>query len=96
MAPEVIKQKGYGRKADIWSVGCVALEMLTAKKPWDAEDNYIIFMMKIIADNTIPNFPEGISECARDFLLNCFQRDPKIRLSAKQLLKHSFLKKLGN
>ena len=96
MAPEVIKQKGYGRKADIWSVGCVALEMLTAKKPWDAEDNHVIFMMKIIAENTIPNIPEGISESAKDFLMNCFQRDPKMRLSAKQLLKHTFLRKLGN
>ena len=95
MAPEVIKQKGYGRKADIWSVGCVALEMLTAKKPWNSEDNQIIFMMKIIADNTIPEIPEGISESARDFLMNCFQRDPKVRKSAKEMLEHTFVKKLG-
>lgn len=95
MAPEVIKQKGYGRKADIWSVGCVALEMLTAQKPWNTEDNHVIFMMKIITDNIIPDIPDGISDSAKDFLKNCFQRDPKIRKSAKELLNHSFLKKLG-
>ena len=95
MAPEVIKQKGYGRKADIWSLGCVALEMLTANKPWGNEDNHIAFMMKIISDNTIPEIPEGISESARDFLMNCFQRDPKLRKSAKELLEHTFVKKLG-
>lgn len=34
MAPEVVKQTTYTKKADIWSVGCLIVEMLTGEHPW--------------------------------------------------------------
>lgn len=34
MAPEVVKQSGHTSKADIWSVGCVIVEMLTGEHPF--------------------------------------------------------------
>lgn len=34
MPPEVVKQSAHTPKADIWSVGCLVVEMLTGEHPW--------------------------------------------------------------
>jgi len=33
-APEIVRSDGYSSRADIWSFGCVLLEMATAQLPW--------------------------------------------------------------
>ena len=50
MAPEVIqsRKEGYSAKIDIWSLGCVVLEMFAGKRPWSTEEA-IGAMFKVIA-----------------------------------------------
>ena len=69
MAPEVAQGKGYSAKVDIWSLGCLILEMLTGHPPWHGVKGNIIFLL---GKGQQPPIPEGLSEQARDFLGHCF------------------------
>lgn len=73
MAPEMIKQTGHGRPADIWSVGCTVIEMATGKPPWsDTEQMSALF--KIATSKDPPPIPDCLSPECKDFLLLCFHR----------------------
>eukprot|EP00435_Cladocopium_sp_Y103_P028434 s2078_g7.t1 len=92
MAPEVVKNVGYGRMADVWSFGCVTLEMGTARSnPWGKFDNHMAAMYKIGMSNETPPVPETFSDIYRSFVHRCLQRDPDERDSAVSLLQHAFV-----
>lgn len=90
MSPEVIKGSNEGRlgSIDIWSLGCVILEMSTGRRPWASLDNEWAIMYNIAQGNP-PQLPsrEQLSEQGIDFLKRCFERDPKRRASAAELLQ---------
>uniref|UniRef100_A0A8C6XY99 Mitogen-activated protein kinase kinase kinase 2 n=1 Tax=Naja naja TaxID=35670 RepID=A0A8C6XY99_NAJNA len=88
MSPEVISGEGYGRKADIWSVGCTVVEMLTEKPPW-AEFEAMAAIFKIATQPTSPQLPPHVSDHGRDFLKRIFT-EAKLRPSADELLRHTF------
>jgi len=89
-APEVICHKKYGKKADIWSLGCTLIEM-TGHKPWGNIENIYQIMNKIGKSNLTPEIPECLSDNFKNFLDLCFKRDPKKRANLKTLLNHNFI-----
>ncbi|XP_054579245.1 mitogen-activated protein kinase kinase kinase 19 isoform X5 [Eptesicus fuscus] len=93
MAPEVINESGYGRKSDIWSVGCTVFEMATGKPPLASMDRVAAMFYIGAHRGLMPPLPEHFSENAADFVRMCLTRDQHERPSAVQLLKHPFLKR---
>ncbi|KAJ7774878.1 ste11-like protein [Mycena metata] len=91
MAPEVVKQSGHTRKADIWSVGCLVVEMLTGEHPW-ATLNQMQAMFKI-GSSAKPEIPSDISSDAQDFLKLTFELNHEARPSAAELLLHPWIGK---
>lgn len=93
MAPEMIrghKESGHGRKADIWSVGCVLIEMATGQRPW-AGYEAIQIMYQVGINNATPAIPENLSPKGKEFLKLCFITDPIKRPTAAKLLSHPFV-----
>ncbi|KAG2350273.1 kinase-like protein [Suillus weaverae] len=97
MAPEVIhpQKKGYNSKIDIWSVGCVVLEMWAGKRPW-SDYEAITVMFEVYQNKQSPPIPSDVvlSDLAEDFKDRCFVMqvfDPEERASAAELQRHPYL-----
>lgn len=98
MAPEVIRSQGqgYSAKVDIWSLGCVVLEMFAGRRPWSKEEA-IGAIYKLGSLNQAPPIPDDVSAVisanAVAFMLDCFEVDPSQRPTAETLLRqHPFCK----
>jgi mitogen-activated protein kinase kinase kinase len=94
MSPEVIRGHAAGRlgAVDIWSLGCVILEMATGRRPWASLDNEWAIMFNIAQGNP-PQLPthDQLSKPGIDFLEKCFESDPMKRATAAELLQHEWI-----
>ncbi|KAJ8559990.1 hypothetical protein K7X08_004048 [Anisodus acutangulus] len=96
LSPEAVADNVQEFPADIWALGCIVLEMLTGKPPWnrkedmDAED----VLRKIGEGHELPNIPGDLSKEVKDFLKGCFVRKPRYRMTAEMLLIHLFVEGL--
>ncbi|KAJ7183592.1 kinase-like domain-containing protein [Mycena filopes] len=94
MAPEVIntQKKGYSSKIDIWSIGCVVLEMWAGTRPW-LGDEAVAVMFKLFQSQLPPPVPDGLvlTTSADDFRRKCFAINPEERPAAGELRKHPYL-----
>jgi serine/threonine protein kinase len=89
IAPEIIEMSAPTPACDIWSLGCIIIELLTGRPPYfDLVPMAALF--RIVQDD-YPPFPDGISQALRDFLLQCFKKDPMMRSSAAKLIEHPWL-----
>ena len=58
MAPEVASQTGQSYPADIWSLGCLVIEMITGHPPWSELSNKTAEVIKIIStEGRVPKIP---------------------------------------
>ncbi|KAF5299190.1 hypothetical protein FQA39_LY02363 [Lamprigera yunnana] len=93
MAPEVFMKTsagGHGRAADIWSVGCVVVEMASGKRPWAEYDSNYQIMFKVGMGEK-PEAPESLIDEGHEFLDLCLQHNPLDRSTALELLDHNFV-----
>ncbi|KAF9934559.1 hypothetical protein BGZ67_003787 [Mortierella alpina] len=89
MAPEMVTSKAYGAKVDIWSFGCLVLEMFTGQQPWKGyAPQQALFT--IGSSSAHPPIPETICEEGQRFLARCFLTDANQRPTAADLLQDPF------
>jgi len=89
MAPEVVRQTGQSIKSDIWSVGCLIVEMFTGSRPFPSMTT-LQTLFAVGSQSQKPAVPEGASNDAKRFLELCFEVDQAKRPSADELLTEPF------
>ena len=95
MAPEVVKQKEYGSKVDMWSLGIMAIEMIESEPPYlNEEPLKALFLIATNGTPTLKN-PDGLSKELKVFLSQCLTVDVKNRATADEILATNFLKHCG-
>jgi len=91
MAPELFDKETVnkiGIEIDIWSVGCVLIELFSNKRPWhyisSSKANCIYY--EIFKRKPVP-IPERIPAGLQDILRSCCQYEPSDRPSAVAILE---------
>ncbi|XP_067024861.1 calcium/calmodulin-dependent protein kinase type 1-like isoform X1 [Acropora muricata] len=92
VAPEVLKQKPYGKAVDCWAVGVICYILLCGYPPFydDSDANLFAQIMRGEYEFDSPYW-DDISDSAKDFISCLLQVDPKRRHTCKQALAHPWI-----
>ncbi|KAM9751146.1 calcium/calmodulin-dependent protein kinase IGb [Menidia menidia] len=92
VAPEVLAQKPYSKAVDCWSIGVITYILLCGYPPFYEESETRLFakIMKAQYEFDSP-FWDDISESAKDFIRNMMQKNPNMRYSIDQALRHPWI-----
>ena len=93
MAPETLSQSKYGRKGDIWAVGCTIIQMLTGEPPWKEKNlNGLVQLHMLLASwNGPPDYDREVPIELKECLEMCFAKEADKRPTAVDLLDCPFL-----
>jgi serine/threonine protein kinase len=92
MAPEIMINKKYNSKSDLWSLGVIFYELLYGDTPYSAK-NMIDLMRKIKKKAVeIPNYKESVilSEPCKNLLLSLLERNPDKRINWDNFFSHEW------
>ena len=93
MAPEVVTNQGHGVEADVWSLGCCVIQMLTGKPPYSSFDNQYAIMFQVSKGDIEAQIPKAgnVPAEAVDFIRQCCRMRPADRPTTAQLLRHPWI-----
>ncbi|XP_069840883.1 serine/threonine-protein kinase 36 [Dendropsophus ebraccatus] len=89
MSPELVLERPYDHRSDLWALGCIVYELMVGTPPFYTHS---IFQLVSIITQQPVRWPRGVSAELKDFLQGLLTKDPTQRLSWPGLLRHPFIK----
>ena len=89
MAPELLKDYPYNKKADLWSLGVILYELYVGQPPYYT-NNFKVLIEKATKEEV--RYPDSMSQQFKDFLKGLLMKNPKDRWDWSKILVHPFLK----
>lgn len=93
MAPEVIQESRYDGKVDVWALGVSAIEMAEGLPPRSAVHPMRVLFMISSEPAPMLEDKEKWSLIFHDFVAKCLTKDPRLRPTASEMLKHKFIER---
>ncbi|KAI1808020.1 Serine/threonine-protein kinase ATG1 [Daldinia bambusicola] len=92
MAPEILRYERYDAKADLWSVGTVAYEMISGRPPFRAS-NHVELLRKIESSDAQVRFSRDcqVSSELKALIRALLKRNPVERLSFEDFFSHQVI-----
>ena len=88
LAPEILEEKGHNEAVDIWCIGVLLFELVTAAVPFQGND------IDTLKENILKlkiTWPKDINTDAKNLIMKILKLDPKQRLPLEDMLKHPFI-----
>lgn len=86
MAPEIILGNPYNHIVDIWSLGCVLVELCNLNQPYNDEDIHVV--MNKILDDPIPTISNQYTQDVHLLVSQMLVKDAKLRPEASKILNN--------
>jgi serine/threonine protein kinase len=85
MAPEVLEQKSYNEKADIFSYGIICIELLTRECPYEGM-SAIQCALAVLNRDYRPELPKWCPPALHALIKSCIKRDPDQRPTFPEII----------
>ena len=90
LAPEIMEEKPHDEAVDLWCIGVLLFELVTANPPFLGND------LDTLKENVLKlkiNWPKDINVDAKNLIMKILKLDPKQRLPLEDMMKHPFITK---
>ncbi|CAL9705055.1 unnamed protein product [Knipowitschia caucasica] len=91
MSPELLCNRPYNHKSDVWALGCCVYEMCTLKHAFNAKDiNSLVYR---IVEGKLPQMPSQYDAQLGDLIRRMLSKRPEERPDVRGVLRQTYIRK---